>query len=323
MPQQPNPQPPSEPVEDKPSLSIYIGLIIIAVILGIFAFMFKPDIESVSGLLLNIATELVGAVIILGFVEKRLRDEDVVFFQDFVFSFTKEYRTIVGYTKTLEKQILLIKPVARPEFDNLLEKNPKGFLLYGVGGSGKSTLVQKLTVDQCAKTQKSPRREKIPVFAPLAWWDGRISLEDYIRSTAQHYYVINDKTFNKWLSNNRLLVVLDDIDLPNERRAVIKDIQNFCEKYSGNSIILVGRQGEKICNLPIITLLIGNIGYEILSKELSPEIIESIGKELMAQLVEELGEHPLAIHLAAKLIASSNTPKEIVEKLLSDSHSNN
>jgi len=314
---QPDPQPPSQPVQDGPSLSIYISLLIVAALLIGIAFISNPDVD---GLLLNLATELLGAVIILAIVERRLRNEDVLAIQNLAFSLTQDRRTTVRYTTVLERQILNIKPVSRPEFDNLLQKYPNGFVLCGLGGTGKSTLVQKLTVDQCAKTKISPRTEKIPIFALMREWDMQTSLEEHLRVVTQKYYVIKDKIFDKWLQSGRLMIVLDGLDECRDIPYALNAIQNLCERNFGNSIIVVTRQRMDLCGLPVVSIsgMTTKQSIELLTKELSQSAIKAVGESLMYQLAEKLGGHPVATHIAAGVINASSSPKEAVEKFLSE-----
>jgi hypothetical protein len=315
--QQPDPQPPSQPVQDGPALSIYIGLFVVAVLLIGIAFISNLDID---GLLLNLATELLGALIILAVVERRLRNEDAKAIQDLFFSLTQDSRTTVKYAKVLERQILNVNPISRPEFDDLLQKYPKGFMLCGLGGSGKSTLVQKLTVDQCVKVRQSPRTEKIPVFVLIREWDMQTSLEDYLRSVAQKYYVIKDKFYNEWFQNGRLMIVIDGLDECRDIPFALNAVEQMCAKNKGNSIIVVSRKKEDVCGLPVVNIsgMTTKQALAMFSETISQTSIESIDERLLHQLAEKLEGHPLAIRIATGLINSSDNPTEAVQKLLSD-----
>src|SRR5215210_2439903 len=69
--------PPETPVKP-PSLALYAflsGLSVLLIVAGFFA-----TSEKLSGLLMNLATELLGAVILI-LVERRLRPQDIVFLQ--------------------------------------------------------------------------------------------------------------------------------------------------------------------------------------------------------------------------------------------------
>jgi hypothetical protein len=319
----PDPQPPSQPVQDEPSLSIYAGLLITATLLIGFAFILKSN-SSVEGLLLNLGTELLGAVIILVIVERRLRNEDILAIRDLAFLFTQDSRIAFRYATVLEQQILNTEPISRPEFDNLLHRHPKGFVLYGVGGSGKSTLVQKLTVNQCAKVKILPRTEKIPIFVLIRAWDMEAPLYEYIRSVAQEYYVIKDKFFNKWLNNGRLMIVFDGLDECKNTRFVLNAIENFCKSYSGNSIIVASRNREEVCGLPVIDISKGmNIreSMALFLSKLSQDSTEAIGEELLSQLAEKLAGHPLLISIVIQFINKSPSPKEATVKILTELNS--
>src|ERR1051325_1565109 len=129
LPPQPPAQPPPLPAVEPPSLLVYAGLVIAGGVLisaGIAA-----SNERWAGLWLNLATELIGAVIILIIVERRLRAAEVtVIGRRLLFVFSREARQLVSYATVLTDRITAIS--IRPYMDRgaveeqILEESGRG-----------------------------------------------------------------------------------------------------------------------------------------------------------------------------------------------------
>src|SRR5258708_28563990 len=100
---QPDPEPPSITPIAAPSLSLYFTLVAASIVLIVIAFgIAKPDWP---GLLINLASGLIGAVIILIFVDQRLRASEIQTIQDYATTtsvrlasmFSSDVRTTISY----------------------------------------------------------------------------------------------------------------------------------------------------------------------------------------------------------------------------------
>ncbi len=76
---QPDPEPPGYTAPPPPSLLLYLGLLIFALVLLVVAL--GLGTQDWAGFLLNLSTEIIGAIIILLLVEHRLRSSDIQLLQ--------------------------------------------------------------------------------------------------------------------------------------------------------------------------------------------------------------------------------------------------
>jgi len=242
---QPDPQPSYALGEQAPSLSLYIALAVVAAILIVIAFSAQqPDW---AGLSVNLATEIIGAVVILIIVDRRLRSSELQAIREYAESmsirfaslFSPEIKDALLYTKALDIELNRIRPkpyFERPYFESLLKKQPKGFLLYGDPGSGKSTLLQSIAIRQNENAIRHPQSERIPVFFPMGLWiDGTLS--EQIWKVARQYLKLKRRRFYRWLENGKLIVILDGLDESPQPEVTLAKIKDFRAKYP--SILLV------------------------------------------------------------------------------------
>lgn len=242
---QPDPQPAYALGEQAPSLSLYVALSIVAGILIVMAFSVQqPDW---AGLLVNLATEIIGAVVILIIVDRRLRSSELQAIREYAESmsvrlasvFSPDVRATLLYAKALDIELNRIRPrpyFERPDFESLLKEYPSGFLLHGDAGSGKSTLLQSIAIGQNENAIRNPQSEKIPIFFPMRLWtDGTLS--DQIWQVARQYLRLRRRRFYRWLESGKLLVILDGLNESPQPEVTLAKIKDFRAKYP--SILLV------------------------------------------------------------------------------------
>jgi hypothetical protein len=176
LPKQPDPQPSIALGEQAPSLSLYVVLLVVASALVFLAFSIQQ--ADWPGLLVNLATEIIGAVVILLLVDRRLRSSELKAIRESVESssvrftslFSPAIRNVLVYAKALDIELKSIRPkpyFERPLLESLLARHPNGFLLYGHPASGKSTLLQSIALRQVENVLRRPQSEKIPIFCPV------------------------------------------------------------------------------------------------------------------------------------------------------------
>lgn len=246
---QPDPSPPDRIPAQTPSLRIYLALVLVAIMLILVSFL--VDGPDWPGLLLNLSTELVGAIIILIIVDRQIRRSEIHavtrYVEDtsirFAALFSRELSTTLTYASVLNTQIKEVIPgyyVRRPYLEDLLEQHPEGFVLLGKTGIGKSTLIQVIAMRETEKLLRKPRKYRIPVLIPMRLWNGD-RLEDFAWSEMSKYAPITEKTFNHWLKHGRLVLFFDAVDESNHPIKALNEIADLKKKYPQTSVVLSSR----------------------------------------------------------------------------------
>ncbi len=232
---QPDPQPPAVIPQQAPSLTLYLVLVIVASILIAIAFNIREP--NWASLIVNVATEIIGAVIILILVDRRLRSSELRAIREYAESssvrlaafFSPEIRDAVSYAKVLNAELERIRPkpyFERPRLEGLLENHPSGFLLYGDPGCGKTTVLQSIALKQTERVMRHPQNARIPVFFPIRHW-GNGEITDQLWRQASRFSRLKRKRFYQWLSRGKLLVIFDGLDEARDRRRILTGIREL------------------------------------------------------------------------------------------------
>lgn len=112
---QPDPAPPAEARGSSPSLWLYAALVFFAVLFLILAF--RMDHRDWPGFLVNLSSEIIGALIILILVDRRLSARDVRLLRGFKETtattlrrmVSREMHHIVSYGRILDHQLEAIE----------------------------------------------------------------------------------------------------------------------------------------------------------------------------------------------------------------------
>ncbi|HEV7474707.1 MAG TPA: NACHT domain-containing protein [Pyrinomonadaceae bacterium] len=247
---QPDPEPPAYAAPGNPSLLLYGCLVIFAFLLTLLGF--KLDVTGhLSGFLLNLATEIIGAVIVLALVDRRFRENEIRFIQGIPGTtgsllstwFLGESKDLKAYVSILSSQVKLASlPIyfPRPEVEAVLKKNrSKGLILIGVPGMGKTTILHYLIRLQAKDVLKDPRRALVPILVAVnRWVEGETA--DVLRTTMQDFYQMKDRTFRRLLQKGRLLCVFDGVDEFNSTE-VIGKLKSFRTQYPNNVLVISTR----------------------------------------------------------------------------------
>lgn len=259
---QPDPQPSIALGEYSPSFSLYVVLLVVAGILILLAFSVQQS--DWAGLSVNLATEIIGAVIILIIVDRRLRSSELEAIRDYAESssvrlasiFSPDTRDILRYAKALDDELGRIRPkpyFERSALESLFEKQPSGFLLCGVPGSGKSTLLQAIALKQVENVLHHPQSEKIPIFFPARLWkDGKIS--DQVWEVARQYSKLKKERFHKWLAQGRLVLILDGLNESAQPKVMLQKIQELKAQYHGTVLVASCRSHFLLHATPFLDL---------------------------------------------------------------------
>lgn len=231
-----------------PSPLTYFVLLLISAILVFIAFKFSnSDWPSV---LINLATEIFGAVIILIFIEKRIRKPKFRFlrgtyqrlFEKLFIFFSLPNHQINNYLKSAglhlqDKQDLFY--IERPALQEQILSIKTSFILIGPPGSGKTELLHRIFLKKVRIAYKSPRNAIVPIFIPLRQWHENIY--DTLLIGFQLYTSFSENTLKRLLVQNRLLCFFDGLDEVFDSQHIIEEINKFHLKYPDIQIILSSR----------------------------------------------------------------------------------
>jgi hypothetical protein len=248
---QSHPEPPQHTsAPPPPSLLLYTSLLLFALILLVFAF--GLDTYDWGGLLLNLATEIIGAIIILVLVERRLRSSDIHILQGLpeaarhvmVDWFSGDAKFITAYAIVLKDRVETVaRPyyLHRPELEEKVLENVKGGLaIVGSPGSGKTTLVHFMVREQVENVLERPHEAHVPVLVSIPQWQEGTTV-DVLRATLQSYYKVPDRTLYRLLKQGRLMCFFDDLDERFAIEEVIEKLVQFRQRYPKNPVILATR----------------------------------------------------------------------------------
>ncbi|CAM3762163.1 NACHT domain-containing protein [Sphingobacterium prati] len=125
--------------------------------------------------------------------------------------------------------------------------------IIGDAGSGKSTLVKHLFLNSIYE------RKYIPILIELRYLnEDATSLEDYIKFTCNLNKVnVNDNILERLLEKGKFVFFFDGFDELEEKikQKIIKEINNFVNKYISNKFLITTRPYSNIENLPLFSNL--------------------------------------------------------------------
>jgi predicted NACHT family NTPase len=240
LPSSPQPDPrPVLPSSEHPSLWLYVVLFTIALGLIVWGFALQST-RDWAGLLLNLGAGLVGSIVILIFVDHRLRASEVDAIRRLPAETTRSVkeailpttRAGVRYSRALLSalQPLLEAVTYLPQFADLENKAREGFVLRGPYGQGKTTWTQVVSASLARRYLAGEKLGRIPVILPLARWLRDKSLHRMLYETFIAYTPCREWTFDRLLRSGSLLVLLDGYEelwsrqLPfNEEHKKMKD----------------------------------------------------------------------------------------------------
>lgn len=199
-----------------PSLLLYFALAAFAVALVSAAFRDTPDWP---GLLVNLATEIFGAIILLILVDRRLRASELRRIRQFPrrlsVLLSRDLSHLIRYSEVFEGRLLDLQPrpfLAREALDGLDAKHGGGFVLLGEAGSGKTTYLQSLAEQKNRRFIDHPREHPPVVLFPLRNWLPDRDLLEAIREHMSGFYPIRSSTLVRTLRKRGLVAMLDGAD---------------------------------------------------------------------------------------------------------------
>jgi hypothetical protein len=235
---QSDPEPPDYTPPRPPSLVLYAFLFAVALALAASAFFIDPQNlkQNADGLLINLATELLGAILVLLLVERRIRASEMRFLralpgttkQTFSEWLSTEVRQVKTYARVFAAQLDSVSPpfyVPVSDLESEMDAGcARGFVL--TGHEGKSVQLQRLA-----------RRARVPVLVPVhKWQEGDAA--DVLRSTMQSYSNVSDRIFLRLLTAGRLMCLFDGLDDSVTPRETAERLRSFHEAYPSTPLIV-------------------------------------------------------------------------------------
>lgn len=136
---------------------------------------------------------------------------------------------------------------------NELFKQYNYVTIIGDAGSGKSTLVKHLFLNTIYE------KSKIPILIELRYLNETSEeLEKHIKNTiTQNKLSVNDDILERLLEKGKFSLFLDGYDEVDEKtkKRLVKQINDFVNKYNENYYLLTSRPYSNIENLPLFTNL--------------------------------------------------------------------
>jgi len=242
--------------EEQPSLKLYGRLLAFAVFLLLLAFFLaKPDWP---GFFLNLATEIVGAIIILALVEKKLRPQELEHLKSrasslqiqLYVSFFPSVRKLVEYLENTglryDRSISDLY-FERPALEQEIKNERENFFLVGPAGSGKTTELQRYYLNICRDTISNLSSGRVPIYISSRRITNSI---DYFEDTLRIHFAehttnakISKKQITDYLLDGRAILIVDALDevKPEDIKKVLEILSDFSKKYPETQLIVSSR----------------------------------------------------------------------------------
>lgn len=211
---------------------LYLALLLTAAALTLFAFALQGHTDW-PGLLVNLAAGLVGSVVILVVIDRRLRASELDALRRLPTRTTRGFAWLVFPTKRtahryLERLLLAIQPLVSTKlelagFEHLEAKVRVGFVLLAGPGEGKTTWTQFVALALGRRYLIGDPAGRIPILFPLASWLPDRTLQEALFETFTKFASCSRSRFNRLLRSGDVVVLLDGYDELWKRRLPFDD----------------------------------------------------------------------------------------------------
>ena len=203
---------------DHPSLSLYALILLAAfgLIWGAFAMQATPDWP---GLMLNLAAGLVGSVVVLIFVDQRLRAKELTALRRLPVRTRQILLALVFPTnrvglRYVRRLLVTLAPlvdlkIERSQFVELEANVRAGFVLRAGPGEGKTTWTQMVARSLASRYLLCEDGGRIPILFPLARWIPERKLDDALYENFVFYTRCWRWIFDRLLHSGLIVVLLD------------------------------------------------------------------------------------------------------------------
>ena len=257
LPKRPDLTPPSSPAPPIPSYGFYLASLAVSV--GLIAAGFLVAEQRWAGLWSNLGCNYLASVVLLIVIERRVRPVElgrlgraaggaVEVVAGFVGIVSPVGRDVMGYARAVLARVAprdLASYVPTEQFlalERAAAQHPGGFVLVGPPGAGKTTFMQRRLAAAAARAIRHPHAAPVPVMMPLQDWHAGKGVEN-LRETAQRYYAMRNRSFDKLLARGRfvfLLEGLDEVD-PEARGEVVQDLRDLRRRFGNTAYIVSTR----------------------------------------------------------------------------------
>lgn len=217
---QPEPTPPGQGGQS-PSLWLYFVLLIVSAVFVFAAFRMHQGPDW-SGLLLNLASDLIVTIIILVVIDRRLRAQELATLRRLPFMTSRRFMLLVSPTRRLGQRYacsllvalepLLAGKIELQGFPALEDKVRKGFVLRAGPGEGKTTWTQFAAANLSRKYISYNSEGRVPILFSLVRWLPDRSLHDALHESFSSYTPCGRWLFNRLLKSGNVVVLLDGYD---------------------------------------------------------------------------------------------------------------
>jgi hypothetical protein len=234
---------PDADAANNPSLWLYAVLLFLAVLLVTAAFSLQvhPDWP---GLFLNLAAGLIGSVVILIFVDRRLRAREVAALGSLPGRATWTLASIVFPTKRFairytRRLLVTLEPMlqgvfVRDQFQGLDERARSGFVLLGRAGEGKTTWLQRASAKLAREYLERTPKARLPILLSLGRWRPNVALDDVLYRSATQYAACGRSVFRRVLSSGQVALLLDAYDeISDHEREFETEVVRLRSQYPG------------------------------------------------------------------------------------------
>ena len=204
-----------------PSLWLYVALLVVSAAFVFAAFTLEHKGDW-SGLLLNLASDLIVTVIILVGIDRRLRSQDIQRLRRLPVITTQRFVGFLSPTRRLGERYsgnllvalepLLAGKIELQGFPALEDKVRRGFVLLAGPGQGKTTWTQFAALNLSRKYIDFDSTGRVPILFSLARWLPHHSLHDALHDSFALYARCGRWRFNWLLKSGMVVILLDGYD---------------------------------------------------------------------------------------------------------------
>jgi NACHT domain len=250
---QPQPTPPSG-AGGSPSLLLYFALLVVSTALILVAFRMQEE-RDWPGLLLNLASGLIGSVVILVVIDRRLRSQELAMLRRLPIRTTHKFAWLLLPTRRVGHRyvrglLIALEPLIAGKTEiagwaALEGKVRNGFALCAGAGEGKSTWAQLTAASLSRKYINYETEGRIPILFSLARWLPDRTLHQALYETFASYAPCKRWIFNRLLRAGNVVILLDGYDeLWNRRLPFPDEIENLRKKFPNVALTLISRSDK-------------------------------------------------------------------------------
>jgi hypothetical protein len=250
---QPEPKRPATSA-DSPSLWLYFVLVLAAAALTWLAFAIQGHTDW-PGLLVNLAAGLVGSVVILVVIDRRLRASELEALRRLPSRTTRGITWLVLPMKRtraryVERLLVALEPLVRTKveltsFEHLEDKVRAGFVLLAGAGQGKTTWTQFAALSIGRKYLNADPNGRIPILFPMAGWLSDRTLNEALFETFASFIPCSRKRFDRILGSGEVVVLLDGYDELWKRRLPFEeDVNRLRSQFPAVALTVTSRNDK-------------------------------------------------------------------------------